>query len=67
MIQVPLTSIGFVEGAQDMVDAGVISTERPQTREMRLRKCLAVLQQKKRDYLTGFSGRETIKVEAIDE
>ena len=45
--QVPLTSIGFVEGAQDMVDAGVISTERPQTREMRLRKCLAVLQQKK--------------------
>ena len=52
---VPVISIGFVDGAADMVDTGVICTMRLETRESCLKQCLAFLQQKKREYITGFS------------
>ena len=56
---VPLISIGFVEGGQDMVDTGVICTQSQQTREMCLMQCLTFLHEKKLEYLTGFSNRES--------
>ena len=66
--QVPVISIGFVDGTENMTDAGVICTTSREQRETRLKQCLAFLQQqKKREYVTGFSGPETIKVEAIDK